>query len=205
MDPDRKPRRSIWTLENPAPRTAASTAAAGGLLLVVQPSGQMRVELDASHVATEVTHAQVMDIEMRLCQHGTYRALGPVDAHQVCRGDRDAEGHPARQAGSRGLVPGRQAPPPRRLPHVRLGQARVQQRGHRTTLCGCPDAGTEAGDRVVGIGSGGDVLQPQLGGQRPERVEQLGLAVEAAVAVIGAVALALHLVRARTQQPHVQG
>ena len=71
-------------------------------------------------------------------------------------------------------------------------------------LGGGPDAGPEAGAEVVGVGAGDHVGDAQPGGQRREDVDQLGLAERAAVAGVGAVALAGELVGARLLVPDPQ-
>ena len=64
--------------------------------------------------------------------------------------------------------------------------------------------GRKPATRVVGVGAGRDVRDAELGGQRPQHVEQLGLAEVAAVAGVGAVALAAHLVGRRRHVPHAE-
>ena len=71
------------------------------------------------------------------------------------------------------------------------------QRRPGPALGGGPDAGPEAGAEVVGVGAGDDVGDAEPRGQRREDVDQLGLAERAAVAGVGAVALAGELVGAR--------
>ena len=71
-------------------------------------------------------------------------------------------------------------------------------------LGGGPDAGAEAGGRVIGVGTGGDDRKAFAFGQRPQDVEQLCLAEVTTVAVVGPVAGPGHLVGARSEVPHSQ-
>ena len=132
----------------PAPVTAATTArtgrrrAGGGC-------GRPRPRRGRRGRGPEVPHA------VRREQRAD-RGLGALDAGQPVRGDLDAVGHPAGQAGGGGLVPRRQLPAAGGLADLGLGQPGVAQRRDRPALGGGADAGPEAGDRVVGVGAGGD-------------------------------------------------
>ena len=152
----------------------------------------------------EVADAQVAHRDAGCGQRPAQRRLGPVDPGEpvgvtvtpyATRLDRQAAaglshvGRPQRR---------------RRLADLRLGEPGVPQRRGGAALDGGPDAGTEAGDRVVGVGAGGDVRDIVLGGQRNENVEQLGLAEVAAVAVVGPVARPVHLVGLRGEVPHAE-
>ncbi len=188
------PARRRRTSSNPASRHRPTTSACA------------RPSASGSRAASTSTDARSPRSRTRrsrrpsVASSAAHGGLGALDPGQPVRGDLDAVRHPAGQAGGGRLVPGRQPPPARGLADLGLGQPGVAQRRDRAPLVGGADPRPEPGHRVVGVGAGGDVAMPRAGGQRGEHVDQLGLAEEAAVAAVGAVALPLHLVGLRGQQ-----
>jgi hypothetical protein len=137
-------------------------------------------------------------------QRVAQRGLGGLDPRQPLGGDRDAVGDPAGQARGGRLVGQCEAPLSGRGADVGLGQPGVGQRRPGAALGGGPDAGPEAGAQIVGVGAGGDVGDAQRVRERPQDLDQLGLAEGAAVAGVGDVAGPRQLVGARGLVPDAE-
>ena len=120
--------------------------------------------------------------------------LEPVDAAQALGRDLGAVGEARRQAGELRLVPGRQPQRARQRAHVGLGQAGVDHRVARAALVGGGQAGAVIAE-IVEVGAEQDLAQAQRVGARARDLQQLGLAVVAAVGGVLREARALELVR----------
>ena len=131
------------------------------------------VELEARDVAV-VADAQLAEAER------AQAVLEGVDAAEALGGDLGAVGEARRQAGELRLVPGRQPELARQRAHVGLGEAGLDQRVARAALVGGGQAGAVIAE-IVEVGAEQDLGEAERVGARAGDLEQLGLAVVAAV------------------------
>src|SRR5216683_3257284 len=155
-----------------------------------QPRHLFGLDLDSRHVAV-VAHAHLPESQQ------LDRVFGRLDPSQ--RGDRHlgAVRDARRQARERRLVPVGEPKLARRRADFGLDHAGLEQREPHAA----PDRRSMTGPVVAGVIRGGAVRempQAQLDTDRLERLEQLLLAVEAAVGVVACVGLERELARTAT-------
>src|SRR5712692_10497941 len=141
-----------------------------------QPRHLVRLDLDSRHVAV-VAHAHLLQSEQ------LDRVLGRLDPSQRGDGHLGAVRDARRQARERSLVPVGEPKLARRSADLGLGYAGLEQWEPHAAA----DRRSMTGPVIAGVIRGGAVRQmpkAQLDSDRLERLEQLLLAVEAAVRVV---------------------
>ncbi len=186
-EPDENPAKSSATKVKPSRRPSLKNRRAGLGLDRAREGGSFQL--------------QPRDLAMPARAHlaeteSAKTVFEPVDLVQTLGRDLGAVGKARRQAGKLRLVPGGKTELFRQLAHVALRHGRIDKRLARAVLLGRLQAGTVVAE-VVGVGAKQNFLQPQALGHRLRDVEQLVLAVKAAVLGIHAEFGARQLVRFR--------
>src|SRR6185503_20585319 len=138
----------------------------------------IRLQLEPSLVAV-MSHPDIAGNS-----DGTKKRLSQLHLPQPLRGYADSVHHSARQTGSGGRIPGREAETLRSGPNPCFGPAQLRQRRAHGLLAGRTKPGPVF-TQIVGIGPIDHGVEAYLSRQRPQPGPQLGFAE---VATIGGVA-----------------